>query len=75
MPILSIDGSDIQIPTNPENIKLYNLLHINALYNMGHSIYDNVIIQKSREKNEHKALQQMVDQSVIPKAFVIADRG
>lgn len=85
MPLLAIDGSDVQIPTNPEDInsfhpgkdgkKSYNLLHINALYNINHSIYDDVIIQKSKEKNEHKALQEMVDQSEIPEALVIADRG
>jgi hypothetical protein len=85
MPILAIDGSDVQIPTNPEDVnsfhlgkegkKSYNLLHINALYNINHSIYHDVIIQKSKEKNEHKALQEMVDQSEIPKALVIADRG
>lgn len=85
MPILAIDGSDVQIPTNPEDInsfhpgkdgkKSYNLLHINALYNINHSIYDDVIIQKSKEKDEHKALQEMVDQSEIPQALIIADRG
>lgn len=85
MPILAIDGSDVRIPTNPEDInsfhpakdgkKSYNLLHINALYNINHSIYDDVIIQKSKEKNEHKALQEMVDQSEIPQALIIADRG
>ena len=58
MPLLAIDGSDVQIPTNPEDInsfhpgkdgkKSYNLLHINALYNINHSIYDDVIIQKSK---------------------------
>lgn len=85
MPILAIDGSDVQIPTNPEDInsfhagkdgsKSYNLLHINALYNIKHSIYEDLIIQKSKEKNEHKALQEMVDQSEIQEALVIADRG
>lgn len=85
MPILAIDGSDVHIPTNPKDIgsfhsgkdgkKSYNLLHVNALYNINHSIYEDIIIQKSKEKNEHKALQEMVDKSNIPKALVIADRG
>ena len=85
MPILAVDGSDVQIPTNPDDLnsfhsgkdgrKSYNLLHINALYNINYSIYHDVIIQKSKEKNEHNALQEMVDRSEIPKALVIADRG
>lgn len=85
IPILAVDGSDVQIPTNPEDLnsfysgkdgrKPYNLLHINAMYNINHSIYSDVIIQKSKEANEHKALQEMVDRSEIPKALVIADRG
>ena len=85
MPILAVDGSDVQIPTNPEDLasfysetnnrKAYNLLHINALYDISHHIYSDVIIQKSKEANEHKALQEMVDRSKITKALVIADRG
>ncbi len=84
MPILAVDGSDVYLPTNPDNLnsfhsgkderKPYNLLHINALYNINHSIYHDVIIQKSKEKNEHNALQEMVDRSAIPKALVIAER-
>lgn len=85
MPILAVDGSDVQIPTNPKDLnsfysgkdgkKPYNLLHINALYHINHSIYSDMIIQKSKESNEHKALQEMVDRSKILKALVIADRG
>lgn len=85
MPILAVDGSDVHIPTNPSDLnsfvsgkdgrKPYNLLHINAIYNINRSIYSDVVIQKSKEKNEHKALQEMVDRSEIPKALVIADRG
>lgn len=85
MPILAVDGSDVQIPTNSEDQasfypgknghKPYNLLHINAMYHINHHIYSDAIIQKAREKNEHKALQQMVDRSPIPTALIIADRG
>ncbi|WP_242861351.1 transposase [Cellulosilyticum ruminicola] len=84
MPILAVDGSDVYLPINPDDLnsfhsgkderKPYNLLHINALYNINYSIYHDVIIQKSKEKNEHNALQEMVDLSAIPKALVIADR-
>lgn len=85
MRVLAIDGSDIQIATNPEDIdsyfpekngkKPYNLLHLNALYDLKHSIYQDAIIQKVKDHNEHKALADMIDRSPIPLALVIADRG
>lgn len=85
MPIFAVDGSDVQIPANPDDLdsfysgkdgsKPYNILHINALYQIDHSIYSDVILQKSKVANEHKALQEMVDRSGIPRAIVIADRG
>ena len=85
LPVLAVDGSKIQIPANPEDTdsffpgangqKPYNLLHLNALYNLKHRIYDDVIIQKSKHSNEHKAFTEMADRSRLPKALVIADRG
>ena len=83
--VLAVDGSDIQIATNPDDTssffpgtngqKPYNLLHLNALYSLNNCTYTNAIIQGGNEKNEHTALQLMVDKSEIPKALVIADRG
>lgn len=85
IPVFAIGGSDIQIPTNPTDTesyiagtnghKGYNLLHINALYDLNKHIYSDVIIQKARERNEHKAFQELVDCSEITKALIIADRG
>ena len=85
MPIFAVDGSDIQIATNPGDTgsyypgsngqKGYNLLHLNALYEIDYHIYADSIIQKSKNCNEHKALQEMVDRSTIPEALIIADRG
>lgn len=85
MPIFAVDGSDIQIPTNPldessyfpgtNGQKGYNLLHLNALYDLSHHIYSDVVIQKRLDLNEHAALQTMVDRSNIPQALLIADRG
>ena len=85
IPVFAIDGSDIQIPTNPTDTesyiagtnghKGYNLLHINALYDLNKHIYSDVIIQKARERNEHKAFQELVDCSELTKALIIADRG
>ncbi|UZQ48916.1 IS4 family transposase [Clostridium kluyveri] len=83
--ILAVDGSDIQIATNPNDKasyfpgsngqKSYNLLHLNALYDLNQHIYSDAIIQKKREHNEHKAFVDMIDRSTISKGLVIADRG
>ena len=85
LPILAVDGSDIQIATNPSDEttyypgangkKGYNILHLNALYDLKQHIYTDAIIQGKTDKNEHIALQKMVDSSTIQKALVIADRG
>lgn len=83
--IFAVDGSDIQIATNPDDAtsyfsgandqKSYNLLHLNALYDLNNHIYSDAIIQGGRDRNEHSALQEMVDHSDVLKALVIADRG
>ncbi len=83
--ILAVDGSDVQIATNPNDLssychgtngqKPYNLLHLNALYDLNHHIYTDAIVQGKINTNEHRALQEMVDNSNISKALVIADRG
>lgn len=83
--ILAVDGSDVQIATNPGDStsyhpggngqKSYNLLHLNALYDLEHHIYTDAVIQGRLNWNEHSALQEMVDKSDISKALVVADRG
>ena len=85
MRVLAVDGSDIQIATNPDDIdsyfpgtngqKPYNLLHLNALYDLEHHIYVDAAIQKRNNWNEHSALVSMVDNSEIAYALIIADRG
>ena len=79
--ILAVDGSDIQIPTNPDDTdtffpghkgqKAYNLLHLNAMYDLNNRVYTDAAF----DRNEHAAFVKMVDGSRIPKALVIADRG
>lgn len=59
MPIFAFNGSDIQIATTPGDTgsyylgsngqKGYNLLHLNALYEIDYHIYADSIIQKSKE--------------------------
>lgn len=84
--LLAVDGSDIRIPTNPEDVdslfipkegaKPYNLLHLNALYNLLAHTYEDAIVVKRKEAFEKKALTEMVDRSTISvKAIVIMDRG
>ena len=85
MPVLAVDGSDVRLPTNPDD-KLtylpgsrtqepYNSLHINALYDLNKHLYRAALVQNGAQKDECLALQQLVDNSDIPLALVIADRG
>ena len=83
--ILAVDGSDIHIPSDPNDVdsffpgtngqKPYNLVHLNALYDLKQRIYLDAIIQKRLNWNEHKALIKMAEDSTIENALVIADRG
>lgn len=86
--LLAVDGSDIHIPTiandldshyhNSNNIS-YNLLHLNALYDLCSNTYVDAIIQKSKKTNEHEAFVNMVNNfasySKEHNAIFIADRG
>lgn len=83
--ILAVDGSDVHIATNPDDLssfhpgtngqKPFNLLHLNALYDLNQHIYTDVVIQGRKDWDEHRAMQEMVDNSNIRNALVIADRG
>ena len=83
--ILAVDGSDVHIATNPNDLssfcsgtngqKPFNLLHLNALYDLNQRIYTDAVIQGRRDWDEHGALQEMVDNSNISNVLVIADRG
>lgn len=54
--LLAIDGSDVQIPTNPDDPdsyfpgtndqKPYNLLHLNASYDLSNGVYLDAIVKK-----------------------------
>lgn len=82
--ILAIDGTSIHIPTDPtdkesyfpslDGCKAYNLLHLNALFDLEKQIYTDVIIQKGRD-NEQRALNNMIARSKTHKALIIGDRG
>lgn len=84
--LLAIDGSDLHVPINPRESdsfhqrkngdKPYNLLHINALYDLGRKIYTDATIEGKKCENESKAFVKMVDRdpSTVPTIY-IADRG
>ncbi|MFD3156324.1 IS4 family transposase [Haloimpatiens sp. FM7330] len=84
--MLAVDGSDLCIAHNPDDKKNYfcatpkargyNLLHLNAMYDLCSRTYIDAIIQAGREENEFEALNDMVDRSdITEKTIIIADRG
>lgn len=84
--MLAVDGSDLCIAHNPDDKKNYlratpkargyNLLHLNAMYDLCSRTYIDAIIQAGRENNEFQALNDMVDRSdITEKTIIIADRG
>lgn len=83
--LLAVDGSDLQIAANsgdPDSYypgangqKDYNLLHINAIYDLLQHTYTDAVIQKSRNVNESAALTDMVDRSDIKQTLLLADRN
>ena len=83
--LLAVDGSDLQIAANPNDPdsyypgangqKAYNLLHINAMYDLLQHTYTDAVIQKSRNSDESGALTDMVDRSGIERALLLADRN
>ncbi len=84
--LLAVDGTDLHTPTNytetdsfysgANGQKPYNLLHLNALYDLQRRIYTDAVVQGSKKENEHKAFTTMVDrdESRLPTVY-IADRG
>jgi hypothetical protein len=84
--LLAVDGSSLHIATNPQDPetffqnhpgeKGYNLLHLNAMYDLRNRIYVDALVQPGRQERECKSLVDMVDRSQIQnKVIVIADRA
>ena len=83
--IFAADGSDIQIPTNPNHPDSffpgvngqapYSLLHLDAMYDLLQNTYMDAILLGQRKANERNSLCQMVDRSTLRDVLVIADRG
>lgn len=84
--VIAVDGSDLLIPSNPKdnltyfnassNSKGFNLIHINALYDVVNKIYVDAGVQPGRQQNEHRGLIDMVDRSTLENdVLILADRG
>lgn len=83
--LLAVDGSSLQIAANPRDPdsyfpgtngqKAYNLLHVNAMYDLLQHTYTDAVLQKRRTMDESGALTDMVDRSNIKKALLLADRN
>ena len=83
--LLAVDGSDLHFATDSadtdtyfqnQHTKGFNLLHLNAAYDLCNRLYVDAIVQPRRLCNEGRALAAMVDRSPIEgKTIVVADRG
>ena len=84
--LIACDGSDLCYSSDPSDVssyfhpqidvKGYNLLHLNALYDLLERTYTDAIIQARRQANEKRAMCDMVDRFTSnQKTIFIADRG
>lgn len=83
---VAVDGSDLHVPTNKDETdaffpgengqKPYNLMHLNALYDLTQDLYLDADIQNARQQSEHRAFTALADryECAVPTVF-IADRG
>ena len=72
LPILAVDGSDVCIPRNKKDLptlikthkegKSYNVIHLNALFDLKREIYLDVCVQDKRQANEQAGLIQMMEE-------------
>ena len=84
--LLAMDGSDVQIPTDPTDSdsyfegtrgqKPFNVTKIGALYDLMDRSYADAIVQGKNVANENKLLVEMADRAHFNMpTIVIADRG
>ena len=85
--LLACDGSDINIPFNPEDVESfhqngkkrgYNQLHLNALFDVLNGIYIDCVLESDRKCHERCAFNTMIDRLGLTlklPAIIIADRG
>ena len=83
--LIACDGSDLCIACNPKDettyfqsspdIRGFNQMHLNALYDLGRRIYIDALIQPGRQMDEDRAMCDMLDRYKGGKAIFIADRN
>ena len=83
--LIACDGSDLCIAHNPDDKTTYfqstsdsrgfNQLHLNSFYDLCNRIYVDALIQPSREKNEDRAMCDLIDRYTGSTAIFIADRN
>ena len=83
--LFAAEGSDIHIPTNPDDVNSYfpecngrssyNVLHLDAMYDLLQHTYIDVNLDGLKNLNERTALCSMIDRSSVSSALLIADRG
>lgn len=84
--LLAVDGSDISIYHNPSDSDTYfpngpkakgfNLLQLNALYDLCNKVFVDAEVRLGRKANEREALIDMLNRSdKKEKTIIIADRG
>ncbi len=83
--LIACDGSDLCIAHNPEDKTTYiqssaeergfNLLHLNAFYDLCNRVYTDALIQAAHEENEDRAMCSLIDRYNGKPAIFIADRN
>ena len=84
--LLACDGTSVNLPRNPADVETsvhakptaesYNMLHINALYDLMNNIYTDYTIDLGMNVGEARALFQMASKIRNPqKTILVADRG
>lgn len=84
--LAAIDGSDLNLPTNKNDMvyrvkqarsnSYYYQMHINALFDICENRYITAVTQPRPQMNESAAFQEMISQCQLPdNTIYIADRG
>ena len=80
--LLAVDGSDFLTASNPDSFfsgtaeqKSYNLLHLNALYDLTWHVYVDALLQKRWCADECGAVVSMVHRSELLNVLLIAVRN
>ena len=78
--LYAVDGTVLNIPTNPRDKETYleqgfNQLHINALFDLQNRTYLDCFVQPRNMVNEPLACCNLIKRNVFSKSILIADRG